>query len=73
MIDHAKMTEPEAGPRALAIEPKVIASPLTEAFLAEGTEALMSKKVDVNAMHDDILAQEEQNKTAANKGMPLHR
>ena len=72
LIDQANIMEPQDGPKALAIEPNVIASPLTEALFSEGPEALMSKKLAVNAIHDDIFAHDEQNNTVSNRGIPFN-
>lgn len=69
-MDHAKITDPHAGPKAFAMDPNVIANPFTEARFPAATEELMSKKLEVKAMHVDILANDEHTNTAANKGMP---
>lgn len=69
LMDQANRTDPHDGPNALAMDPNVIARPLTDAFFSEETEEFISKKLEVNAIHDDIFAHEEQNNTASNKGI----
>lgn len=72
LMDQANIIEPQAGPSALATEPNVIASPLTEALFSEETEALIIRKTAVKAMQEDILAHDEQNKRPQNNGMSGH-
>ena len=71
-IDHANIIDPMAGPTALAIDPKVIASPFTEALCSDGTDELISKKLAVKAIEDDIFENEEHIATAAKRGISTH-